>query len=568
MRTKKLWVWAVAAAAAVAAAGCTTSADSAATGGGLASCVQKPNSCNSGAVQKGSSLTYAINAPIKDWNLRHPAGTGEQDYAVLNGILPGAFVLQPDGVTGTVNHDLLTSVEQTRAAPQTIVYQIDPAATWSDGTPITAADFVYNWHVADGKHCPQCQTATAGYDQISSVTGSEQNRTVTVVFARPFTDWRMLFSAILPAHVANRYGSIDTPAGLAKGFNTGLVQNPPDWSGGPMVISQVKGQSSIVEKPNPKWWGTKPALSSVVFRTVTDPAQLPTALSNNEIDAVSVVASPDLAEQLKNVQGVSTFVGHGSTLDKLVLNLGNPALTRPVRQAILTAVDRKEILRKVLGTEAKRVKAVDSLVFLPGDAGYQDNLTASHQGSGDLQRAKALLTKAGYRIVGGRLRAPDGKPVPTLRFVYTTDDSAGSLVAQLVAAQLKQLGINQKTTSSQDLSELSTGAFDVFDITAGVPGYPFYAAGIFYAVNGEGNFGHYSNRSVDGLIRQAGSQTDRARASMLLNQADAQAIGDAPVLPLYTQPTLTAIRDTFVNIRPYAANFLTYNIGDWGKRRG
>ena len=107
---------------------------------------------------------------------------------------------------------------------------------WSDGTPITADDFIYNWRVQNSRDCPNCAVATTtGYDQVKSVTGTDSGKTVTVVFTKPFTDWKNLWgsgSPVYPAHIAAQHGDINTPQGNAESF-TWFGKNVPTYSGGP-----------------------------------------------------------------------------------------------------------------------------------------------------------------------------------------------------------------------------------------------------------------------------------------------------------------------------------------------
>src|SRR4029077_1392289 len=95
--------------------------------------------------------------------------------------------------------------------PQTVVYQIDPRAVWSDGVPINAGDFAYAWDSQKGggtdlDGSPNSVATTLGYRDIASLTGSNQGRTVTVVFRTPFADWPSLFDDLLPAHIADQVG--------------------------------------------------------------------------------------------------------------------------------------------------------------------------------------------------------------------------------------------------------------------------------------------------------------------------------------------------------------------------
>ena len=82
---------------------------------------------------------------------------------------------------------------------------------WSDGVPITAADFIYAWQQQDGGDADAAypsgdQASILGYSDIASMKASNQGRTVTVVFSTPFADWQMLFTDLLPAHVMEKVG--------------------------------------------------------------------------------------------------------------------------------------------------------------------------------------------------------------------------------------------------------------------------------------------------------------------------------------------------------------------------
>ena len=109
---------------------------------------------------------------------------------------------------------LLASATEVSTKPQTIVYQINPRAVWSDGTPLTYADFVYNWQAQSGQSRftdaggrPYAPADEAGYADIANVTGNPADPyTATVTFSSAYPDWRSLFSYLMPAHVARAIG--------------------------------------------------------------------------------------------------------------------------------------------------------------------------------------------------------------------------------------------------------------------------------------------------------------------------------------------------------------------------
>ena len=164
-----------------------------------------------------------------------------------------AFHLTPDFKV-VMNEDLLESAEQTREDPQTVVYKIKPNAVWSDGTPVSADDLIYLWKNMNGTIKSNDVSTTTGYDQMKSVKGSDNGKTVTVVFQTPFRDWKSMFASgtfILPSHFVEKQSG---------GWNTGLDKNPENIpsAGWFKVQSYMPGQSLTLVRNN-KYYGKRPA---------------------------------------------------------------------------------------------------------------------------------------------------------------------------------------------------------------------------------------------------------------------------------------------------------------------
>ena len=220
---------------------------------GFGNCDSNPNTCNSGKTTGTGTMTWALEKNIQDWSINTADGNTFDTQVALNGILPFVFVPQPD-LSVKLNSDLMVSAEQTKTDPQTLVYKINPKAVWSDGTPIDFKDFEYNWKTEDPAQCKDCQMAnSAGYEQIKTMTSSDNGKTVTVVMKKPFTDWQGMFGPLYPAHVAAKHGDITTPAGLASTFNDYFAKNVPDWSGGPYKISNWQDNQALTLVPNDKY---------------------------------------------------------------------------------------------------------------------------------------------------------------------------------------------------------------------------------------------------------------------------------------------------------------------------
>lgn len=544
------------------------------TGTAFADCDQNPNTCNSaatGELQQGGEITYAIEKNIPNWNLISSEGNVFESGMVLRGVLPATFYTQPD-LTVAMNKNLLESAEVTKTNPQTIVYQIKENASWSDGTPISADDFIYNSKIQNGKDCPDCTPATtAGFDQIQSIVGSDNGKTVTVTMARPFTDWKQMWgsgSPIYPAHVAAKHGDIKTPQGLADSF-TWFGKNVPSYSGGPFKIDNFQNNESVTLVPNPEWYGPIPNLDRLIFRVITDATQEPIALQNNEVQVIYPQPQVDLVQQVRNIPNVSSYVGQGLTWEHYDLNLANPFLAaEPLRDAIFTAIDRQAIIDKTVGQFTDKAAPLNNHNFVPQQDGYTDVVTEFGQGGGDVERAKKILTDAGYTIQGEQLITPDGKPVPPMRIRYTTGNQIRQTECELFAQQVKPLGLNVQVVPTDDLgATLEQGDYDVMVFAWVASPFPYAGAVQLWSTGSASNYGKYSNPEVDRLISEANANTDEAAAIKQLNEANRIMAEDSYVLPLYQKPTFIALYDNIANVRNNSSlDGPTYNVHEWGLR--
>ncbi|MGH4007413.1 MAG: ABC transporter family substrate-binding protein [Pseudonocardiaceae bacterium] len=544
------------------------------TGLAFVACDSNPNTCNSaepGKLQQGGQLAYVIEKNIGNWNLLSSEGNVLETGWVLKGLLPATFITQPD-LTVTMNDDLLESAKVTNPNPQTIVYKIKSDAVWSDGTPITAADFVYNWKVQNGRDCPNCTPATTtGFDQIQSVVGSDNGKTVTATLSKPFTDWKRVWgsgSPLYPAHIAAQHGDINTPQGLASSF-TWLGTTVPNYSGGPFQIDNFRNNESVTVVPNPKWYGQRPKLDRLIYRIITDAAQEPTALQNREVQVIYPQPQVDLVQQVRNVPGVSSFIGLGLSWEHFDLNLNNRFLADPaLRTAMFTAVDRQAIIDKTVGQFTDKVQPLNSHNFVPQQSGYEDVVSETGQGTGNVARAKEILAAAGYKIVADQLRTPFGRPVSPMRIRYTVGNQIRQAECELFAQQMKPLGITVQVVPTDDLGgTLSNRDFDIAVYAWVATPFPYANAAQLWTTGQGNNFGSYSNPNVDRLIAAAASQTDEALAKEMLNQADRLLTKDAYVLPLYQKPTFIALYDNIANVRNNSSlDGPLYNVAEWGFR--
>src|SRR5581483_10664413 len=102
-----------------------------------------------GGLRDGGTLRWAVDAVPSTFNVFQTDAT-DDSALVADAVLPTLFV-QDDHARPSPDLDYLTGAEVAAGSAQTVVYHLNPNAVWSDGTPLSAADFAAQWHALSGQ---------------------------------------------------------------------------------------------------------------------------------------------------------------------------------------------------------------------------------------------------------------------------------------------------------------------------------------------------------------------------------------------------------------------------------
>src|SRR6185312_8396852 len=121
------------------------------------------------SLKKGGTLNLSMEQWSSQWNIFSANGNVDADtQTVMTALLPTPYHYSANG-TPTYDADYLTG-EPTIATvdgKQTVTYELNPKAVWSDGSPITYKDYAANWTALNGKTANYNPTFSVGYSQIS-----------------------------------------------------------------------------------------------------------------------------------------------------------------------------------------------------------------------------------------------------------------------------------------------------------------------------------------------------------------------------------------------------------------
>ena len=530
---------------------------------------------STGPVKSGGSITFALDEDVAGWNVLQADDNEFVLQEILDQTWPQAFVTHPD-LKPHLNTDLLTSAKLTKANPQTVVYKINPKATWSDGTPINADDFIYNWKAQSGD--PKYKdvggkaflpASTSGYSQIKSVTGSGGGKTVTVVFSTPYSDWQALFSPMIPAHVAEKVG-----------FNSGFQEfnSAAQVSGGPYMLQSYSKGEDVVEVPNPHYWGPKPNLAKITYRFITNDDQQPPAVQNNEVNVVNpALVSTTFYRSVKSIPNFSVQVLPGLEFQHIDFNQSNPYLAKQgIRQAIAYGTDRQQMVDRIVAPlGVKSPQPLQNRIWMPTQPQFSD--TSHGLGDYNPSKAKQLLQSSGMTMGSDGYFQPNFGPEKGKDFTLSISTTSGvpvrSQIEQLFQASMKNIGV-KIDIRNYDANKLfgtvgPKGEFDLIEFAWVQTPFPSGNQSIYCSFTNASlcgsNWDHYANPQVDKLFNQALSNINTGQAAQQYNQIDSLLWKDMATLPLFQQPQLFGWSSNYGNVIPNTSNTgIPWNANQWG----
>lgn len=424
---------------------------------GSSSKAKKPSTAASTApanVPNGGTLTIGAEQEpdCADW-IDNCAGASWGTWTMEAHTMPRAFEMVNENSDWVYKPSILLQGEPTLQAgpPQVVTYKINPAAKWSDGTPITSEDFKYTWdQVAHGKNIYD----TTGYRDIGSVDTPSPD-TAVVTFKNSYGGWKGLFGGqygLFPSHI------------LAGKDRDALMKNGYTWSGGPWIIQSWQKNVSVTLVPNPNYWGQKPHLDKVIFQFVPDTASEFQNFKTGQVLAIYPQPQPDAVAAIQGglPDANAYYTAETANLEALWFNNSKfPFDSKAVRQAVGYALDRNAIVQRLFGPLG--VKNPMNTLDPPILKQFTDT-SAWSQYKLDLKKVDSLMTADGWAKGSDGFWAKGGKRAD-IEIKTTAGNKRRELTEQIIQDQLKAAGFNVTTNNQKagDLfgTQLPAGDFEV-----------------------------------------------------------------------------------------------------------
>jgi oligopeptide transport system substrate-binding protein len=466
------------------------------------------------------------------------------DFTFING--PEPQTLDPALVTGQLEARLCAALFEgltRRAADGSIqpgvamrwecshdglvyTFYLRQNACWSDGTPLTAGDFIYAWHrvltpETGSKYAEilffikNAENYFRGklkdFNKVGVHALDSHTLQITLRDPTPFFPDLTAFTTYLPVprQAIERYGDAWTKPEK-------MISN------GAYVLVNWKINDHVSFRKNKKYWNA----DRVVFKcvdalTVTEATTAFNMYATGLADLImdKGLIPVELIQELKKRPDFHSHPVLGTYFYRFNVTR-KPFDSRLVRQAFAMAIDKERLVEKI--TKAGE-KTADSLVP-PGIPGYQPPEGLSY----DPKKAKYLLTEAGY---------PDGRGFPMISLLYNKSELNEQIATEIQAMWQKVLNVHVELKNQEWATYLNSMDHLDFDIvrSSWIGDYDNPNTFLDCFVTGRGNNRTgWSDATYDDLLSAANRETDLSKRFNLLQKAERILITDEmPIVPLY-----------------------------------
>lgn len=457
-------------------------------------------------------------------------------------------------------------------------FKLRDDAKWSNGDPVVANDFIYGWRRAllpdmssdyvemiwtihgarewwelrnEGLKAyaeseeKSAEKAQALYDQhmkaFDEMVGVKaiDDHTLEVYLDHPIPYFLelMAFATFSPIHEGSISQYVSAPDA-----DTGMVQFDPQWmspdavvTNGPYVLEWRRAARDLYLSANPHYWNRQAMKNqSIYMKIFTEPQTAKRAYETGQYDWwPDVPTGTSMAEDLQAAsrrgerKDVHAYTAAGTYFMIFNCNANlpdgreNPFADARVRRAFALAVNRKELIEKVI-----RAGQLPAHTFVPPIFdGFQPEDYTGH--TFDLDTARQLLTEAGYE---------NGEGLEDIAILLNPNVGHETVAEFLIEQWRTNLGVNVTIDSLPSKRFGEARKKQEFEIARGNWFGDYQDPTTFlkmYLSDGGNNDAKWKNPEYDALLAKAETEEDAKARLALLAEAERLLMEEAPITPLY-----------------------------------
>lgn len=420
-------------------------------------------------------------------------------------------------------------------------------ARWTDGTPVTAHDFVYAWRRALDPQLGSSYSYQLWYLKNGQAfnEGKVKDAEAVGVKARDARTLEVTLERPTPffLHLTSFATYMPVPRWAVEKWGRLWTQPQHIVTNGPWKLVRWSFQNELVFERNDDYWNAANIpLKKVVALLVENDHAVLNLYRTAEVDTTS----PNSTLPLSAVPSLRAFKDYRQVpylgTNWLWFNTRKPPFNDVrVRRAFAMALDKRLITSTVLkGLQVPTWSLVPDLF---------DQVTGYRPPVGENDRydeaeAQRWLAEAGY---------PGGKGFPHVELFFNNGDNHRLMAEAAQAMWRKTLGVSVAVLNMEwkvMLSELNQGNFDMAR-SGWAADYPEPSTflTVFLGSGGQNDSG-WQNAEYDALIERALSEPDQAERNALYAKAERILLDELPVIPMYQSSKVALIREGLEGMDP------------------
>ena len=423
----------------------------------------------------------------------------------------------------------------------TYTFTLRDDAKWSDGQPVKAQDYEFNWKrlidpknafdyenfLSMVKNVPEYQDGKASINDVGIKAVDDKTFQVTLSTPTPYFEKMLAFKCLVPARK-------DICDKLGKNYGSdykNMVYN------GPFVVSEYQKGSKIVYTKNPNYYdAAKVKLQTASCPILEEPATMVQMFQQKQMDQTG--ATGDYIKQLdsQNTGAYDHIKGTNASVFYIMFGFKNPIFNKSVklRQAMAAAFDKQAFLDTVM----KRNVVAFGIVPTQLMAGNTEYRTAvqepvkAWQASADVKSLMADALK--------ELNVSDASKI-NLTLLLGPQTTSSSAQGQFIQNQFQtKLGIKVDLKFSVDgptyFADRSKGNFDLCIGGWGADYNDVSSYFDIYRTVDSNNNGKYASAKYDQLVKDGDTNTDDAKRVESYKEAEQELCVDNPgIITLFYQ---------------------------------
>ncbi|WP_420491403.1 peptide ABC transporter substrate-binding protein [Neobacillus drentensis] len=497
----------------------------------LAACSGNNNATDdkksSGGTSKKKDQVLSLNIKTEPFSLHPGLANDSTSGGVIRQTFEGLTRIDKDGKPQPAMAEEIKTSDDLK----TYTFKLRDSK-WSNGDPVIAEDFVYAWKWAsDPKN--QSQYAYQLYYVKNAQAINEGKASPDTLGVKAIDDKTLEVTLENPTPYFLELTAFYTYSPI----NSKIAKANPNWykdagdqytSNGPFKMTEWKHSSNIVLEKNENYWDADTVkLTKINMAMINDNNTELNMYKNGELNWAGMPLGQlpqDVLPQLKadgslHTQAIAGVYWYKFNTEKPPLNNVN------IRKALAYAINRKAIVENVTqGGQIPAMAAVPPSMFEENKKGYfNDNST---------KKAKEYL-EAGLKDLGLK----DASELPAITLSYNTDEGHQKIAQAIQDMWKKTLGINVKLENEEwkvYITKLHSGDYQVGRMGwLGDFNDPINFLELFRDKKGGNNDTNWENAKFKQLLIDSGKETDAAKRTQMLKDAEAIFMDEMPVAPIY-----------------------------------